>query len=381
MSDNVPITAGSGTDVATDDVAGVQYQRVKITLGADGFADTDVDSGQQVMSLSLPVVIASDQTVIPVSGTFTTTPPANATTNISQINGVTPLMGAGNTGTGSPRVTIASDQATIAVNDGGGSITVDGTVQVTNSLESYAEDTAHVTGDIGVMTLAVRKSTAADLSAGATDGDYEPLEVDATGRLWVRVGADDTGSTVDGSNNAIVVGNVAHDGVDASNPVKVGHKAIAHGANPTAVAAADRTDSYANRHGIPFVIGGHMNVITKEWKFAAADGAQTNAALITVSAGTKIVVTGATVTADNANTVNVDVRIGFATATLTAISTSGVTGIVLSHPGIAAGSGVSRGDGSGILGIGADDEDLRITSASPTTGSIRVVVTYYTIES
>lgn len=35
--------------------------------------------------------------------------------NVSQINGVTPLMGAGNTGTGSLRVTVASDQATIPV--------------------------------------------------------------------------------------------------------------------------------------------------------------------------------------------------------------------------------------------------------------------------
>lgn len=49
----------------------------------------------------------------PVSGTVTTTPPANASTNVAQINGVTPLMGAGNTGTGSPRVTISTDQAAL----------------------------------------------------------------------------------------------------------------------------------------------------------------------------------------------------------------------------------------------------------------------------
>lgn len=39
---------------------------------------------------------------------------ANQSTNTAQINGVTPLMGAGNTGTGSPRVTIATDQAALA---------------------------------------------------------------------------------------------------------------------------------------------------------------------------------------------------------------------------------------------------------------------------
>jgi hypothetical protein len=49
----------------------------------------------------------------PVSGTVTTSPPANASTNIAQVNGVTPLMGNGVTGTGSPRVTVASDNSDI----------------------------------------------------------------------------------------------------------------------------------------------------------------------------------------------------------------------------------------------------------------------------
>lgn len=43
MADNVAITAGTGTSIATDDVGGVQYQRVKVTHGADGVA-TDVST-------------------------------------------------------------------------------------------------------------------------------------------------------------------------------------------------------------------------------------------------------------------------------------------------------------------------------------------------
>ena len=39
---------------------------------------------------------------------------ANQSVNVAQVNGVTPLMGAGNTGTGSPRVTIATDQTALA---------------------------------------------------------------------------------------------------------------------------------------------------------------------------------------------------------------------------------------------------------------------------
>lgn len=43
MADNVPITPGVGTNVATDDIGGVQYQRVKPQIGADGVA-ADVDN-------------------------------------------------------------------------------------------------------------------------------------------------------------------------------------------------------------------------------------------------------------------------------------------------------------------------------------------------
>jgi hypothetical protein len=41
MADNVAITAGAGTTIATDEVGGAQYQRVKSTFGPDGTA-TDV---------------------------------------------------------------------------------------------------------------------------------------------------------------------------------------------------------------------------------------------------------------------------------------------------------------------------------------------------
>jgi hypothetical protein len=42
MPDNVPITPGVGAPIATDDVGGVQYQRMKLAHGADGVSDGDV---------------------------------------------------------------------------------------------------------------------------------------------------------------------------------------------------------------------------------------------------------------------------------------------------------------------------------------------------
>lgn len=61
--------------------------------------------------------------------------------------------------------------------DASGRVWVTGTV---------LEDSAHTSGDQGHVIFAVRESTATDLSAGNTNGDYEPLQVDANGRLWVN---------------------------------------------------------------------------------------------------------------------------------------------------------------------------------------------------
>lgn len=73
MADNVSITAGTGTVIATDEVTrnatSQHMQIVKIALGAESAFDTLVDSGQQTMANSLPVVIASNQSAIPVSAT------------------------------------------------------------------------------------------------------------------------------------------------------------------------------------------------------------------------------------------------------------------------------------------------------------------------
>lgn len=45
MADNTELNPGSGGDIAAaDDIAGVKYQRVKFTLGADGVNDGDVSS-------------------------------------------------------------------------------------------------------------------------------------------------------------------------------------------------------------------------------------------------------------------------------------------------------------------------------------------------
>lgn len=66
MADNLSITPGSGKVVAADDVGGIFHQRVKISVGGDGSA-ADLDYGQENMAGSLPVVLANNQTDVPIT--------------------------------------------------------------------------------------------------------------------------------------------------------------------------------------------------------------------------------------------------------------------------------------------------------------------------
>lgn len=53
MSDNVQITAGVGSAIATDDIGGVQHQRIKLGLGGDGSA-TDTPVAADNISIAVP---------------------------------------------------------------------------------------------------------------------------------------------------------------------------------------------------------------------------------------------------------------------------------------------------------------------------------------
>jgi hypothetical protein len=173
----------------------------------------------------------------------------------------------------------------------------------------------------------------------------------------------------------------AHDAVDAGNPIKVGYRALAHGANPTAVAAGDRTDAFSNRHGVPWVIGGHPNVLVRACKVDDADGAQTDASLAgAIGAGTKVVITQIWVKADKNNSGNVAVKIGFGTANVPTPALTGVAGLIVDED-LGAGEGHQIGNGAGIVAIGADGEELRLTCDDPAGGRLTLGFSYYTIES
>lgn len=207
-------------------------------------------------------------------------------------------------------------------------------------------------------------------TASGAEGDGIPFSGSLSGVAYSMIVSED------GALSAFL----SHDAIDSGFLVGLGARAIAHGTNPTAVAAADRSTLYTNRAGVLWTIAGHPNLITREATWTDSDGAQTNTTLVDVSAGTKIVVTSAIATCDAANGNATAVRLGFG-ASLPAASTTGTNGIVLTHGGIAPGSGVGDGEGAAVIGIGGDGEDLKYTAEDPTSGDCRLVVKYFTIES
>jgi len=147
MADNTVLPVGGGGDTVRDiDRAGVKTQVVIIDIGGEAGPESLVAAGNALpvsaATLPLPTGAAQDSslatinttlgsplqaggavsvsnfpTTQPVSGTITTTPPANASTNVAQFGGTNVVTGTGASGAGIPRVTVSSD-STHQVNQG-----------------------------------------------------------------------------------------------------------------------------------------------------------------------------------------------------------------------------------------------------------------------
>lgn len=316
MADNVAITAGVGTTIAADDIGGVLHQRVKLSQGADGVAvDVSAAAPLQVSlantgANATAVKVDGSAVTQPVSGTVTSNLAAG-TNNIGDvdiltINGVAPAYGAGVAGVTVPRVTIASDDlvnvtGTVVAQDGGGSITVDGTfwqatqpvsiaspVPVTDNAGSLTVDAPVATpvyvrlsdGAAAITTLPVSLSSvpshavtnAGTFAVQSTNQANSGVDIgdvtinNATGASAVNIQDGGNSITVDGTfwqatqpvsgtvtANAgtgtmavsmatnTPLGTVAHDSADSGAPIKTGGRASS--AEITPVTTGDRTDS------------------------------------------------------------------------------------------------------------------------------------------
>lgn len=128
----ISVTQGSGTNMLTkQDGSGNNASSVTICDAATPTTCAPV-SGTAGIKIDLSTAFgtagSANANVLSIQGIAAMTPilvtpsalPANQSVNVAQINGVTPLMGNGVTGTGSQRITIASDNTAFAIKDATG---------------------------------------------------------------------------------------------------------------------------------------------------------------------------------------------------------------------------------------------------------------------
>lgn len=187
MADNVTIpTTGSGTAtpvIATDDVSSVHYQKIKIALGADGAIDTLLDSGQQTMANSAPVVLASDQTAIPAS--------QSGTWNVTNVSGTVSLP------TGASTLAEQQSQTTHLATIAGDTTAIQTAVELLD--DTVATDGA-ATPTKGIL-IAGQDGTNAQTIKTDSDGNLQVDILNATVAVtqsgtWDEVGVNDSGNSL-----------------------------------------------------------------------------------------------------------------------------------------------------------------------------------------
>jgi hypothetical protein len=117
MADNVNVSEGSGKVIRTDEVGGVQVQVIKPAFGVDGAATLVSATDPLPVAISASVGVTGPLTdtqlrasAVPVSGTVTASGPLTDT----QLRATA--------------VPVSDGGATLSIDDGAGSITVDGNV-------------------------------------------------------------------------------------------------------------------------------------------------------------------------------------------------------------------------------------------------------------
>lgn len=160
MTDNVAVTPGSGANIATDDIGGVQFQRVKLIHGANGVNDGDVSTAN---GLPVNVIAGSAAGVQYTEGDIDSTITGTAMLwedtgdTLTTVSSVTPLP---------VNITTAS-----------------------NPIGTYStigvDDAVFNGGDALWGIGAVRDDALTTLIE--VDGDWNPLRTNARGAAWVAI--------------------------------------------------------------------------------------------------------------------------------------------------------------------------------------------------
>lgn len=351
MADNTTLqsatlaTPPSGLVIATDDVAGVHYQRTKLDAGGDGVS-VPVLAGTGTASSALRVALADSSAVaatqsgswsVSVTGTVAISAaalplPSGAATAAKQ-----PALGT----SGTPSSDVISVQGVsggtvLPVSDGGGTLTVDGTVSISGSVT--------VTGTVAATQSGTWTVTGAGGTFPVTDSGGS-LTVDAPVGTPVYVRLSDGASAISTlpvslasvpshavtnagtfAVQAASAGDVAHDAADSGAPVKVGAKAAS--AEPTAVTAADRVNLLADLVGRLITAPALPELLVDGT--ASATNTSDTAVIAAQGSGVRIYVTTITVSNSSATATEVVIKSG-STARMT-IPAPATGGAVITLP-------------------------------------------------
>jgi hypothetical protein len=149
FTDNTAFTAGTTTEtnvggVFNDGLTALSSGNAaaaRITPNRGVHVNLRNNSGTEIATSANPLRIdPTGTTTQPVSGTVTTTPPANASTNVTQFGGTNVVTGTGASGGGIPRVTVSNDSQvkpwdgtnTVTVKPGSTSPALGDTAEVVN---------------------------------------------------------------------------------------------------------------------------------------------------------------------------------------------------------------------------------------------------------
>lgn len=387
MADGVLLNDGTGTITATTDDCGLSghTQVMKLAISANGDATlipADATNGLQVnVTKIVPGTTATalgkaedDAAASGDVGVAVLTVRQDAPAGTTSADGDYQSLKTDSVGrlwvnASGAAVPVTDNGGTLSIDDGAGSITVDGTVAVSGAVAVtdnagsltvdnggtfvvqengaaltslqlidnlvLSEDAAAASGDPGVQLLTVRQ----DSIAGSTsaDGDYQSAKTNSVGALYtslshlganalstgngtagtgcqrVTIASDNTAFSVNATlqastNTQEVVGDAAHDAPIAGNPVRMAGRALT--SDYTAVAAGDTADLITTLLGklvtIPYANPANT------WSYAAASGGITNTTGVTAktagAAGVRNYITHVDVVNGHA-TVDTDVQI------------------------------------------------------------------------
>lgn len=175
-------------------------------------------------------------------------------------------------------------------------------------------------GDAGALRMSANRNLYVRIRDNA--GNERGLNIDAAGALAATV----TNATA-ANLNAAVVGSVAHDGVDAGNPVKVG--GIARSSEQTAVANADRVNAAYDLVGKQIVLP-YANPENMVSGTASATGTADTAVIAAGGAGVRNYITSIFI--NNSSATNTFVNLKDGTTIVAVIPAPANSGAVIALP-------------------------------------------------